>query len=189
MDLMKAIHQRRAVRDFLPEAVRQEELRALIDAAIQAPSSMNRQSWSFTVVTNRQLLDSWEPKIKECALSVFGNDPEHSQLHEQLQSGEFHVFYRAPALIVIAATEPDDMARADCALAAENLMLAATARGLGTCWIGLAVPWLDSPAGMAAAFIPPAHSVVAPIIVGYPRAIPAAPERRKPHITWIPAAG
>ena len=55
---------------------------------------------------------------------------------EMLNDPKFHIFYHAPVLVVIAAAEPTDWAVEDCALAAENLMLAAYAKGLGTCWIG-----------------------------------------------------
>ncbi|SRR5579859_657990 len=186
MELMDALRQRRAVRDFLPKAVDEESLRALIDAAILAPNSMNRQAWSFTAVSSRAQIDQWAVRAKARALSAFGDDPDHPQLREHLQSEEFHLFHHAPALIVIAATEADEMARMDCCLAAENLMLAAFERGLGTCWIGLALPWLTDPEGKAALFMSERCIPVAPIIIGYPRVIPPASPRHEPHITWMP---
>lgn len=63
-----------------------------------------------------------------------------------LENPEFDIFYHAPALIVISAAAGPWIVE-DCALAAENLMLAACAAGLGTCWIGFAQEWLGTPEG------------------------------------------
>lgn len=75
----------------------------------------------------------------------------------------------------------------DCALAAENLMLAAYAEGLGTCWIGLAQSWLATAEGKAALGLPAACLPVAPIIVGRPKSTPAPVGRNEPQIRWIVA--
>lgn len=50
MDFREAIYSRRAVRDFTTEPMDEKALRQLIDAAIQAPSAVNQQPWSFSVV-------------------------------------------------------------------------------------------------------------------------------------------
>ena len=80
-----------------------------------------------------------------------------------LSDPEFNIFYHAPALIVITAAQPTDWAVEDCALAAENLMLAAHAAGLGSCWIGFAQHWLGTPEGKTALGLPPSYSPIAPI--------------------------
>lgn len=77
------------------------------------------------------------------------------------------------------------MAEQDCCLAAENLMLAAFAKGLGSCWIGFAEIWLRSPEGKKALGIPSEQVAVAPIILGYPGGNPVAPGRCAPEIVWI----
>jgi nitroreductase len=88
-------------------------------------------------------------------------------------------------LIVIAAVAASPWAVEDCSLAAENLMLATHAEGLGSCWIGFAQPWLNSPAGKAALGFPAAYIPVAPIIVGWPKAAPPPVPRKTPEIRWI----
>jgi nitroreductase len=102
-----------------------------------------------------------------------------------LSAPSFDVFYGAPALIIISATSREAGASEDCALAAQTLMLAAHALGLGTCWIGFARPWLNEPAAKAELGIPADHSPVAPIIVGHPRGNPELHPRREPEIIWI----
>jgi nitroreductase len=73
----------------------------------------------------------------------------------------------------------------DCSLAAENLMLAARAFGLGTCWIGFAQAWLATSEGKAALKLPGGYVPVAPIIVGHPKSAPPPVPRKKPEIHWI----
>jgi nitroreductase len=85
---------------------------------------------------------------------------------ERFASPDFCVFYDAPVLIAICAKHSGPFAAADCWMAAENLMLAACAIGLGSCCIGSAIPALNSPAIKEELGIPPDVEVVAPIIVG-----------------------
>ena len=185
MNLIDAIYHRRAVRDFLDRPVSEETLRFLIGAAIQAPNALNRQAWSFVVVTNRALLESCSDQAKAYDLAHLPSNPHLAGLRERLASKEFNIFYNAPALIVICATETDAMAQQDCCLAAENLMLAAFGQGVGSCWIGLAQGWLNEQEGRDALMIPPGHSAVAPIILGYPHGTPEPVPRRDAHIVWI----
>lgn len=73
----------------------------------------------------------------------------------------------------------------DCALAAQNLMLAAYAAGLGSCWIGFAQSFLNTPEGKALLGLPSAWVPVAPIIIGYPKTTPDPVPRNEPLIRWI----
>ena len=104
---------------------------------------------------------------------------------ELLGDSAFNVFYNAPALIVISSLSESAWAVKDCALAAENLMLAATAAGLGTCWIGFAQGWLLTPEGKTALELPDAYRPVAPIIIGHPHFVPPPVARNEPRIRWI----
>jgi nitroreductase len=106
-------------------------------------------------------------------------------LYEKLADPDFHIFYRAPALIVISAATQGPWIEADGALAAENLMLAAQAHGLGSCWIGLSQPFLATPEGRALAQLADDENPVAPIVVGRP-AHAGAPTPRQPVVArWI----
>lgn len=104
---------------------------------------------------------------------------------EVLRNPAFHIFYHAPAMILISATEDGPWSGIDCALAAENLMLAARAAGPGSCWIGFATDWLATDQGKASLDLPPSRMPVAPIIVGHPRAWPAEVPRKPPEVRWI----
>jgi nitroreductase len=102
-----------------------------------------------------------------------------------LRQAGFSLFYHAPALVIVLATDGTTQSAEDCCLAAQNLMLAARARHLGTCWIGLARPWLNLPATKVELGLPAEYQVVAPIIVGHPEKWPEAPERKPPEINWL----
>lgn len=184
MDLNDAIYGRRATRAYSVAPVLKEVLKALIDAAIQAPSAVNEQPWDFTIVQNTALLDQISATAKAYMIETMpsGSFPEH--LHEHLESADFHIFYRAPVLITISA-RAGAWAVENATLAAENLMLAAHGRGLGSCWIGFAQRWLETPEGKRMLGIPEDFEPVAPIIIGHP-AVPATPvPRDPPQLRWI----
>ena len=104
---------------------------------------------------------------------------------EILNDPNFDIFYHAPVLVVISTVADIPWAVEDCALAAENLMLAARGAGLGTCWIGFAQGYLNTPAGKQALDLPAACVPVAPIIVGHPKAAPRPVARNAPRIRWV----
>ena len=185
MNLLDAMRERRAVRDYINEPVDKAVLVRLIDAAVLAPSAMNRQDWLFVVITDPLALDSIAHKAKLHMLSLLDQTPPLRGFREHLSKPDYNIFYRAPALVVICAMADDEMARQDCCLAAENLMLAARAEDLGSCWIGFAEAWLDLPEAKAELGLPANIRPVAPIIIGHPRAWPASPGRRSPNIQWI----
>ena len=187
MDLKEAIYSRRATREFTSETVDEKTLRVLIDAAIQAPSAVNAQPWSFCVVRDKALLagislDAKAYMVKSAPLGLVSH-----HFNQILNDPSFDIFYHAPALVVICTVADMPWAVEDCALAAENLMLAAHAAGLGTCWIGFAQGFLGTPDGKAALKIPPAYKPIAPIIIGYPKSTPAPVPRKEPEIRWLDA--
>jgi nitroreductase len=181
MELLQAINERRSVREYTDEPVSDAVLRELIDAAIQAPSAINQQPWCFVVVKNPRLLARISDRAKAHLLKASLGAPAHP-FRDMLNDPNFDIFYHAPSLIVITAAQPTDWAVEDCALAAENLMLAAHGLGLGTCWIG-------TPEGKAALGLPPAYSPIAPIVVGYPRRRAAPVPRKAANIRWLDSAG
>lgn len=184
MELLEAINGRRSVREYTDEPVDDDAVRELIDAAIKAPSAINQQPWSFIVVKQPGLLGKISDRAKAHLLKVSFDTPSHP-FRDMLNDPKFHIFYRAPVLVVIAAREPTDWAVEDCALAAENLMLAAYAKGLGTCWIGFAQHWLSTADGKAVLGLQPKCIPVAPIVVGHPLRSPAPVPRKDPSISWL----
>jgi nitroreductase len=183
MDIREAIYTRRAVREFTSEPVSESIIRDLIDAAVQAPSAVNQQPWSFCVVRDTGVLAkiSHESKAYMLRSSPVGLVSHHFE--HILADPNFDIFYHAPVLIVISAVT--EAPCEDCSLAAENLMLAARATRLGTCGIGFAQAWLGTPEGKKLIQLPGPYKPVAPIIVGHPRSTAAAVPRKEPEIRWI----
>ncbi len=185
MMLEDAIAGRRAVRDYLPAPVDERTIGRLIDAAIQAPSAINQQPWTFTVVRDPAVLDRISRDAKAFMLDALQGDRHAASMRQHLADPGFHIFYHAPALILISAAAQGPWIVEDCALAAQNLMLAAFAAGLGSCWIGFAQRYLASPAGKAVLGLPPDWVPVAPIIVGRPAGAAPPVTRRPPEVRWI----
>jgi nitroreductase len=185
MDIIEAINGRRAVREYTSAPVEDMVLRQVIDAAIQAPSAVNEQAWTFIAVRDKALLAQISRESKAHMLRTSPAALLSHHFQELLGDPNFDIFYRAPALILIGAASESPWAVENCALAAENLMLAARAIGLGSCWIGFAQTWLGTADGKEALKIPAGCLPVAPIIVGYPKSWPAPVPRKQPDVRWI----
>ena len=187
MELEQAIYSRCAVREYTAEPVGRATLQRLIETAIQAPSAVNEQPWSFTVVQDRAVLAQVSRRSKAYVLRAPPPGVPAHHLEELLRDPDFDIFYGAPALIVISSVNEGTWAVENCSLAAQNLMLAACAAGLGSCWIGFAQKWLGTADGKAVLDLPASYLPVAPIIVGHPRSVPAAVPRKEPQIKWVGA--
>jgi len=188
MSAMDAIYHRRSVRNYAPLTIGQDVIRALLDAAVHAPTAMLEEPWSFAVIQDRNLLNRLSESAKESVRSqAQGSDSDHAKHSlELVNRPDFHVFYNAGTLIVIYSKFQGPFAVADCWLAAQNLLLAACAKGLGTCVIGFAVAALNTPEWKAALEIPGGMTAIAPIIVGVPAGeTPPVPRKQPEVISWI----
>lgn len=185
MERDKTIYGRRSVREYASQPVDEETIRRLIDAAIHAPNAVNAQPWTFTVVRKPALLDDISRAAKAHMLATMPPSAHSAHFKALLSDENFQIFYHAPALILICASEQGPWIVEDCALAAENLMLAAYTAGLGTCWIGFAQSFLNTAAGKDLLGLPATWVPVAPIIVGHPKAFPAEVPRKSPEIRWV----
>ena len=185
MDIKDAIYGRRSVREYKADAIDEQTIHRLIDAAAHAPNAVNQQPWTFTVVRDQAVLDRISRDAKSHMLATMPPSRHSDHFRARLTDPNFHIFYHAPALILISAAEQGPWIVEDCALAAENLMLAAYAAGLGTCWIGFAQSFLNTPDGKNGLDLPAACVPVAPIIVGYPRVAAPAVPRKEPPVKWV----
>ncbi len=184
MELIKAIYQRRSCRDFTPAPVPHPLLMDLLRAAVQAPSGMDAQPWSFAVIEGPSRLKDYSDRAKMHFLRVFdpGRDP-HAMHREPLADPKYNLFYNASTLVVVYAMPKGQFASVDCCLAAENLMLAAVDKGLATCPIGFAQGWFETAEVKAELRVPVDYTAVLPIIVGYPAGITHEVSRKEPDIS------
>jgi nitroreductase len=186
MDLNEAIYQRRAVRQYRVQAVEPEAVRRVLEAAVQAPSTLNQQPWAFAVIHGRARLEELSARVKAHLLATF---PTTLELHLRTQDfyarDDYNVFHGADTLIVIYATHGREHPEEDCCLAAQNLMLAAHGLGLGTCPVGFVRSWLNRPEIKRELRVPDDYTAVFPVVLGHPASQPTSPPRRPPEIvSW-----
>jgi len=189
MELIEAIYQRRAVRNFTDQPVARETILALLQAAVQAPSAINQQPWAFAVIGGKTRLDGYSERAKQHLFAVL---PQSLSLHrrsDQLEDPAYNVFHHAGTLIVILAKPAPYAANEDCCLAAQNLMLAAHGMGLGSCPIGFVRPWLDQPDIKRELDIPSDYSVIMPLVIGWPAGKTEPVPRVEPEIAVWSVAG
>ena len=138
MNAIEAILTRRSTRRFLARPIEQEKLEQVIEAGRHAPSGGNSQTTRFIVIRDRDTLDALAALARtEFAAMEIRPDTYKSLKNSILASrkGDYVFHYNAPALIVTANKKGYGNAIADCACALENMMLAANALDLGSCWI------------------------------------------------------
>jgi nitroreductase len=191
MSLARAISTRRAVRSYKPDKLDERTIRALLAAAVQAPTAVHIEPWAFVVVQDVARLERYSERAKalaneDAARFRSGTPGAHAEGHVALlDDPAYNIFYDASTLIAVCARPLGPFAPADCWLAAENLMLTACAMGLGSCCIGFAVRVLNLPEVKEELAIPADVTVVAPLIVGVPRAVPPPVPRKEPVIlSW-----
>ncbi len=187
MGVMEAIAKRKSVRSYASDRLDRETINGLLVAATRAPTAIHEEQWAFVVVQGRALLK----QLSELARPPFtaqhapGQADQSEESFANFHDPNFDMFYDADTLIVICAKSTGRFVAADCWLAAENLMLAAYAMGLGTCVIGSAVGGLNSPQIKTELGIPVEFDVVAPVIVGVPNGETPITQRANPLIlSW-----
>lgn len=185
ISIMDAIYRRRSVLDYTPQMVSEASIHVLLYAAIQAPTDLHSEPWAFAVIQDRQLLDRLSETARQTIwLLAHSGDPASASRRSVnlISDPAYNVFHNAGTLIVIYGRPAGPFDAADCWLAAENLMLAACAAGLGTCLIRIAAPALNTPEWKEILNVPAELTAYAPIVVGYPAAVPAPPARRPPKL-------
>ena len=194
LSALDVIYSRRSVRAYTPEPVAESTVRGLIDAAVQAPTAMGSPAPSFVVVQESRRLARLAELSKTLWRQQVETQPERF-IHLRFDAGEeflarlsdprFDIFHGATTLVVICSRGTEWWETAGCWMAAENLMLAASALGLGTCCIGAAVDALNTAEMRLELAIPPNLTAVAPIVLGV-AAAPAPPVDRRPAdvIAW-----
>ncbi len=185
MNLDQAIAGRRSVREYSRQPVDERMIERLILAAVLAPNAVNLQPWTFTVVRDQKVLDKISDEAKQYLRATLPEGARTEHFRAMIDDPEFHIFYHAPVLVLISGEAQGPWIAEDCALAAENLMLSAHAAGLGTCWIGFAQAYLNTPEGKKLLGLPEAWVPSAPIILGHPKSAPAAVPRKAPEIRWV----
>lgn len=143
--VLTAIKTRRSIRRYRPEQIADQELSAILEAGRYAPSGGNNQTNHFVVIQNPKVLE----ELKKLVAEEFAKMEVAEDTYQSLKSaillskkGGYDFTYQAPTLVITANRKGYGNAMADCAVALENMMLAATAIQVGSCWINQ-LTWLD----------------------------------------------
>jgi nitroreductase len=183
-EVLDTIRARRSTRQFQERQIEAEHLETLLEAAIWAPSGGNNQSWLFTAIQNKDALSKINDLVREGFQHWIPDDDYPGKLAAKAstQKEGYHFFYHAPTLIIASNRPNYENAMADCALALENLFLAAHSLGLGSCYINQ-LHWLRSDPGVRETLfelgIPKEHTICSAAAVGYIAKESSAPPRRE----------
>jgi nitroreductase len=132
-ETLKNIKNRRSVRAYQAEQIKEAELQLILEAGMYAPSARNQQSWHFTVIQDKELMN----EISKAAQEEYKKS--NDKFIQQFANNEnFHIFHKAPTAVIISGDENSMVAQTDCALATENMLIAAESVGIGSCWVSAA---------------------------------------------------
>ncbi|MFL0267378.1 nitroreductase family protein [Candidatus Clostridium radicumherbarum] len=183
-ETLQIIRNRRSIRAFKNEQIKEEELNEIIEAAIYAPSASNKQPWHFTVVQNKELLDLLNKSFKELA-----KKSDNDYIKRVGDNENYHVFYNAPTVIIVSGDENNNYAAVDTAAAVENMLLAAEAQGIGGCWIGFIAYVFNSEEGREFSKklgIPEGYKQIHAAALGYKKINRTiAPARKENSVNYI----
>lgn len=182
VDVLHAIYERRAVREYTGVKPSKELLKRLFDAAVQAPSAMDLQPWSFVVVQDAALLKRLSDQAKKLSLARMPSGHGLSLYRRELEDPKTDIFHGSGTLVAIVAKPGPWPGVEDCCLAGQNFMLAAHALGLGTCPIGYARDALNDLSFKRELGIPTDHSVAMAIVVGHKKDQPSPTIRHEARI-------
>ena len=161
---------RRSIRKYKPEQISREELDTVISAGICAPTGLNRQSPIIVAVQDSETVKL----LSKMNAAVLGTDSDP--------------FYGAPSVVVVLAAADSRHAVQDGSLVMGNLMNAAQAIGLGSCWINRAKEVFDTDEGKALLKkwgIEGEYIGVGNCILGYPDEAPAMKPRKDNYVYYV----
>jgi len=152
LNAIEAMRKRRSIRTYAPQPVDRAIIEEIVDCARLAPTAMNDQPWDFVVLTDKEDLRIIPP--------ILG----HAQ------------FIASAAFAVLVLTRPTMCAVEDCCAATENLLIAAAAHGIGSCWVAGA-PQAYAPSVARAFGAPDDRQLIAIVSFGYPAEEPVIEKR------------
>ncbi len=174
-ELMKTILHRRAIRRFADRQIEEEALEQILQAGLYAPSAGGRQGPIMAVCQDKQVNErlgrikraNARPRMATATSYVSREQPSIAD-----DPNIKNAFYDAPTVITLFGPRNFLFAAEDCAVAAENMMLAADALGVGSCYIGQGWTAFADPYGQEILKqwgIRTGYYAVMQLLLGYPR--------------------
>jgi len=187
MEFTTLLKNRRSIREYLDKKVELGTIKAIIKESTLAPNAGSSNSWKLIIIQDRKLLQKLSDYSKKRLLQELSSKPKSpfNKYKSYLQNPKYNIFYNAPTLVLIASTKDQLALYEDVALYTAYFMFSATAKGLGTCFIGFAKALQHSLTLKKELGLTKNDEIIAPIIIGYPKRIPKASKRKAPLITKI----
>ena len=145
MNAMDAILTRRSSRRFKDKAVEKDKLLKVIEAGRYAPSGGNSQTTHFIVLTNKEVKAELAMQVQESFAAMEITPGMYRSMANSIKAsktGRYIYDHSAPVLIITANKKDYTNNLADCVCALENMMIAANALDLGSCYINQ-LKWLN----------------------------------------------
>jgi nitroreductase len=200
--VIETISKRRSIRSYEAKPVPHDIINTILEAGNQAPfTSITRsQPWRFVVVENpefkQRLVQATFPFWKNATSGMKETYPEIYKMaisvYEAMDEPKDVIYYNAPVIVFVIGPASNAVS---CALACENIMIAAQSLGLGTCYVGFGSMVKGDVDIVKALDLKDDEAIYGPIVLGYPKANPSAaltialssiePGKREPLTKWI----
>jgi nitroreductase len=201
--VIEAITKRRSVRGYEPKPIPRDVINTIIEAGNQAPSTMGKvkgalrfQPWRFVVVEDpefkQKLVQITVPIWKKMSEGMKEMEPDvyekAMRLYEAMPEPKDMVYHGAPVIVFVIGPSGNAVS---CALACENIMLAATSLGLGSCYVGFGAMVKGDADVVKTLELTDDERIYGPILLGYPKDAPEKSFMEKhsryvePTIKWI----
>lgn len=170
-EILENMKTRRSIRGYKPDMVPQDVIERIVEAGTYAASGMNRQPSIILAVTDKTMRD----KLSKMNAKIMGTDSDP--------------FYGAPVVLVVLADKTKPTYLYDGSLVMGNLMNAAHAEGIGSCWIHRAKEEFETPEGkeiLKSLGIEGDYEGIGHCVLGYPSdEEPAAKPRKEKYVYYI----
>ncbi len=183
MEALEAILTRRSTRNYKSDVVEEKKLDQILQAARQAPSGGNNQTSHFLVIRNRDVLRKLIGMTEAAFAGMEITEATYASLKHAITAskrGGYVFCYNAPVLIAVANRRDYGNNMADCACAIENMMVAANALDLGSCWINQ-LRWLNEEPELVEYLqslgMKEDERIYGAVIIGYPATESGLPNR------------
>jgi nitroreductase len=161
-EILETIKTRRSVRKYQDKQIKDEELEKILESAIYAPNGANTQSWHFTVIQNKELINQINEGAKEVMKKM-----DIPWIANMGKSEDLNIFHHAPTAIIVSANKESPTPTEDASAATQNMLLAAESMDIGSCWIGFAKFYFINPENMEKFKIPEGYEVQSGVALGY----------------------
>lgn len=182
MDALQCILTRRSGRTYEDRPVPPETVDELLRLGTKAATGSGLQPWGFVVLEGKDRLAALSDEIKAWLLPRLDEIPYLAQYEEWLRKDSYNIFYKAHNAVIVYGDPASHWYLYDGSLCIGNIMLAAHALGIGTCWIGFAEPFLKRPEIKARYNVPENFDVVGMLSMGFARGHMPEAEREHPRI-------